>query len=166
MASFQEHGLHVALDTAGYSELEEFQSLTKLADLVLLDLKVLDPDQHRVAVGVSIEPVLRNARWLGGQATRVWIRTPVIPGFTDSPRNISAIASFIREYLPAVERWDLLGFNNLCVVKWDRLGMEFACVDTPLVTEAEMRRLVEVAHESNVPTIRWAGAVDDEASSS
>jgi pyruvate formate lyase activating enzyme len=166
MLSFQDNGLHVALDTAGYSGVEEFESLTSLADLVLLDLKLMDPDQHRAATGVPVEPVLRNARWLGAQSTRVWVRTPVIPGFTDSAQNISAIALFIREHLPLVERWDLLGFNNLCVVKWERLGMEFPCRNTPLATKAEMGQLVEVARESNVPIISWSGVVDDTTASS
>ncbi|MFX1473943.1 MAG: glycyl-radical enzyme activating protein [Promethearchaeota archaeon] len=165
MASFQENGLHVALDTAGYSGVEEFASLASLADLVLLDLKVMNPNQHRAATGVPVDPVLRNARWLGTQSTRVWIRTPVIPGFTDSAQNISAIAVFIREHLPLVERWDLLGFNNLCVVKWERLGMEFPCRNTPLVTRAQMDQLVDVARESDVPVISWSGMVDDKPSS-
>ena len=166
MKSFRDAGLDVALDTAGYSALEEFRSLTGLADLVLLDLKLIEPNQHLAATGVSVEPVLRNAGWLGTQSTRVWIRTPIVPGFTDSAKNISDIASFIRERLPLVERWDLLGFNNLCVVKWERLGMDFPCMNTPLVTEAEMCQLIDVANESDVPTIRWSGVVDGTSASS
>lgn len=157
MTSFRDNGLHVALDTAGYSGLEEFRALVELADLVLLDLKLMDSVEHLAATGVPVEPVLRNARWLGTQSKRVWVRTPIIPGFTDSTRNISAIARFIREGLPSVERWDLLGFNNVCVAKWERLGMDFVCADTPLVSGVRMARLVKVARASQVPQIKWSG---------
>ncbi|MFX1566654.1 MAG: glycyl-radical enzyme activating protein, partial [Promethearchaeota archaeon] len=147
---FSKEGLHRALDTAGYASQEIFQKITKESDLVLLDLKQMNPDLHKKYTGVPLEPILANAKWLGEQEKPVWIRTPIIPGLTDSPNNIAAIAAFIRLHLPNVERWDLLGFNKLCKAKWHRLDRAFPCEDTQLVSEKQITALVETAKNSQI----------------
>ncbi|MFW9830495.1 MAG: glycyl-radical enzyme activating protein [Candidatus Thorarchaeota archaeon] len=158
---FQEAGLHTALDTAGYGPASQFQTLIQNSDLILLDLKQMDPSQHETLTGVPLEPILINARWLGGQNNPVWIRTPIIPGHTDSLDNIAQIAAFIRLNLPNVERWDFLGFNKLCKAKWVRLDRAFPCRDVPLVSKKHMTRLVEMAKESQVTQITWSGATQE-----
>lgn len=165
LARLKASRLHTALDTAGYASPEQFQALVKLSDLVLLDLKLMAPALHRASTGVALGPILHNAKWLGTQPKVVWIRTPVIPGFTDNPRNIAAIAAFIRQHLPTVERWDLLGFNKLCVSKWQRLDMSFTCANTSLVSERQMAQLVGIAQESHVSRITWSGVTREAASS-
>ncbi len=154
-------GIHTTLDTAGYSSASIFKKLVQLSDLTLLDLKILDPDQHKICTGVPIHPILENAKWLGGTVNTAWIRTPIIPGFTDSPSNIAAIATFIRLYMPNVEQWDLLGFNKLCGPKWQRLDRTFPCADTPLIKEKHMSRLMEIAQSSQVEKITWSGVTQE-----
>jgi pyruvate formate lyase activating enzyme len=164
LTRFKRSGLNTAIDTAGYAKPEQFQTLVELSDLVLLDLKILESEKHRVFTGVPVEPILQNAMWLGSQPKSVWIRTPIIPGFTDNSKNIADIAAFIREHIPTVQRWDLLGFNNLCIAKWKRLDMLFTCADTPLVSEEHMTHLVEIARDSQVSQITWSGVTKEIAS--
>ncbi len=147
-------GVHTALDTAGYSSAPIFKKLVQLSDLTLLDLKIMDPDQHKDCTGVPLNPILENAKWLGGEMNKVWIRTPIIPDLTDSPSNIAAIAAFIRLYMPNVEQWDLLGFNRLCNPKWQRLDRPFLFADTALVSEKHIMRLMEIANDSQVEKIK------------
>ena len=158
---FSEEELHSALDTAGYAQTAIFQKLATESDLVLFDLKHMNPKQHQECTGVPLEPILTNAKWLGGQTTPVWIRTPIIPGLTDSSENIAAIATFIRLYLPNVERWDLLGFNKLCKAKWQRLDRPFPCGDTQLVSENQITGLVDTAKDSQVVNITWSGVTQE-----
>jgi pyruvate formate lyase activating enzyme len=91
----------------------------------------------------------------------VWIRTPIIPGFTNQSQNIAAIAAFIRLYMPNVERWDLLGFNKLCKAKWERLDKPFPCAETPLVREKQMTQLIEIASDSQIEHITWSGVTQE-----
>lgn len=163
LTRFKAEGLHTALDTAGYGALDKFRALVTHSNLVLYDLKIVDPEQHQRFTGVPVEPILRNAKWLGAQPKSVWIRTPIIPGFTDNPGNVQGIAAFIRENMSSVERWDLLGFNRLCLPKWQRLDTPFECAETPLVTEQQMTQLVEIANESQVPKITWSGVTREAA---
>jgi pyruvate formate lyase activating enzyme len=89
----------------------------------------------------------------------MWVRTPVIPGYTDSEDNIRAIARFINEQLPGVERFDILAFNNTCEAKYRRLDRIFPLAGQPLVEEERMCRLAEAAAEEGVKVARWSGAV-------
>lgn len=161
---FTHERIHTAIDTAGYGTRTIFQQMVHQTDLVLLDLKLMDPTQHSNCTGVQLEPILENAKWLGGQEKSVWIRTPIIPGLTDHPDNIAAIAAFIRLHLPNVERWDLLGFNKLCKAKWERLDRPFPCAEIRLVSEKHMTHLVETAKESQVEHITWSGVTQESTS--
>ncbi len=160
---FKQENIHTAIDTAGYSPPDQFQILTSLANLILFDLKLLDADRHREYTGVPLQPILDNAKWLGTQEQPLWIRTPIIPGYTDNPENIRAIAQFIKNQLPNVKRWDLLGYNNLCKGKWHRLDMSFPCEATSLVSEAQMMQLMQIARTAKVAHLRWSGVTQEAA---
>ena len=87
----------------------------------------------------------------------MWIRTPVIPGYTDDQENILAIARFISESLPTVQRWDLLAYTNLGQPKYHRLDREYLLEKVPLLTRQEMELTWKAAAEV-VSVARWSGA--------
>jgi pyruvate formate lyase activating enzyme len=154
----RESGIHTAIDTSGHAGQETFAQLVGLSDLVLFDLKHMDPELHREYTGVDVDRIVSNAKWLGAQEKKVWIRTAIIPGHVDQESYVEAIASFIKEHISNAERWDLLCYNNLCVSKWERLDMCFDLADAPLVPEDRIRKLAKVATTSGVP-VTWSGVV-------
>ncbi|MBC7230996.1 MAG: glycyl-radical enzyme activating protein [Actinobacteria bacterium] len=158
MRRLREEGVHLALDTCGGVSWERLGPLVEVADLVLFDLKVMDAEKHRAFTAVPLATVLENARAVARTGRPMWIRTPVIPGYTDGEENIRAIARFIRDELPAVERYDLLAFNNTCDAKYRRLDMVFPLAGEGLLTEERMERLAEAAAEEGVSVARWSGA--------
>jgi pyruvate formate lyase activating enzyme len=151
-------GLHVALDTSGYAAPAVFDPAAAAADMVLLDLKSMNPEAHLAWTGVPLEPVLRSARRLGETRKRVWVRTPVIPGATDSDENITAVARFIADNLPGCDRYDILPFSNICSSKYERLGMEFKFKEAPLVPMERMEELKAVAERAGVPNVVIQGS--------
>jgi pyruvate formate lyase activating enzyme len=77
---------------------------------------------------------------------QLWIRTPLIPGATVSEGNLQGISAFLAENLPdAVERWELCAFNNLCRDKYERLGLKWTFVETPLMSKADLEQAGEWA---------------------
>ena len=106
-------GIPVALDTCGAAPWEQYEAVLPWVDLVLYDLKIWDPDRHRAATGADNARILENARRIAAAGPAMWIRTPVIPGYTDDEANIAALAAFIAGELPTVRRWDLLAYTNL-----------------------------------------------------
>jgi pyruvate formate lyase activating enzyme len=153
----REAGIATALDTCGFAPWERFEWLLPFVDLVLYDLKLVDTARHKAATGADNVRILDNARRIAADGKPMWVRTPIIPGYTDDRENIAAIGSFIHENLPTVERWDLLGFNRLGVPKYRRLGLAYAFESTPYPTRAEMEALHAIAIE-RVPVAVWSGA--------
>ncbi len=150
----QEEKLHTALDTCGAVAPRAFDALLPGCDLILFDLKIMDPEIHKQWTGQTNLQILENLRTVAshirsGSTTKLWIRTPLIPGATASERNIEAIGNFIREDLnDAVERWELCSFNNLCADKYHRLGNDWSMEDVPLLSRAEGETLLSVARSS------------------
>jgi pyruvate formate lyase activating enzyme len=150
-------GLHVALDTCGAVPWDRLERLLPYLDLVLLDLKLLDEDRHLAATGVGNAIILENARRLARRSVAVWVRTPVIPGYTDDEDNILALAEFIRGEMPSVERWDLLAYTNLGRPKYHRLDLPYPLGDEPLLRRETIEALWELAR-AHVACVRWSGA--------
>lgn len=158
LRSCRQSGLHTALDTCGYSSADALERLLGYADMVLLDLKLLDDKRHRELTGVGLGPILESARLVTKSGKPLWIRTPVIPGCTDSEENIGALAAFIGDELRTVERWDLLAFNNTCGAKYRRLDMTWRLEDEPMLAKSRMEALARIARESGVKEVAWSGA--------
>ena len=153
----KEAGIHVALDTCGAASWAQYERILSFVDMTLLDIKMMDGEGHRLATGVDNSPILDNVRRIAAAGKPMWIRTPVIPGYTDDPDNIRAIGAFIREALPMVERWDLLAYTNLGKPKYHRLDLPYVLGDAPLMFRAEMEALWAAAVEM-VPSAKWSGA--------
>ena len=149
----QEEGIHVCLDTCGHISHEIFREVVPRAQLVLYDLKIFNEERHRLHTGVSNRLILENACWLGRSGIPVWIRVPVIPGYTDDAGNIRDIALFIKENLPAAERIDLLGYNDICAADYEKLQLDFPLKGTARVKESTMmdlRRIMEMSGVKNI----------------
>ncbi len=158
MEALKEERIHLALDTCGGVPWKKLEPLADLADLILYDLKSMDPEAHLEWTGIPLGLVLDNARRIAAKGKPIWVRTPVIPGYTDGEENVRRIARFIREELPTVERYDLLAFNNTCDAKYRRLDLIFPLAGHGLIPEGKMIRLAECAGEEGLTVARWSGA--------
>ena len=88
----------------------------------------------------------------------MWIRTPIIPGYTATEDNISGIGRFIVEKLENFpSRWDLLSFNRLCVDKYSRLDLDWILKDEPLMTKEEIEYFFNIAKSTGVKFVHWSG---------
>lgn len=153
----QQEDLHVALDTSGFALPKRLEAVLAHVDLVLFDLKQIDAQAHRKLAGVPLERVLANLALVAGSGLPVWVRTPVIPGHTDTEENLRGIAEHLAKHLPALERYDLLAFSNLCTAKYEMFGNRFSLADTPLLTAEEMERLAAVVRAAGIESVRWSG---------
>jgi pyruvate formate lyase activating enzyme len=94
------------------------EPLVELSDLVMIDLKLADDKEHRRWLGRSNEQILDNAARLSGR--NVEVRVPLVPGVTDTPRNLEGIFSFMRR--AGLDRVGLLPFNPSLGAKYEWLG--------------------------------------------
>ncbi len=109
-----------AVETSGYAPEDVFLGLARRMELVYMDVKLADDAQHRRYTGVSNAPILRNLAALRQSGIPAVIRTPLIPGITDTQENLAAIRALIGD-LP----WEQLPYNALAGAKYEMLGMAY-----------------------------------------
>ncbi len=115
----KEAGLHTTLDTCGCASWATMKKLLDDVDLVLYDIKHMDPRKHREATGKDNRLILRNLMRIGVHKP-LRIRVPLIPGFNDGPEEVRAIVHFVKEEINSVPI-DLLPYNKLGENKYDLL---------------------------------------------
>jgi len=135
-----EHGIHTALDTSGYAGWQEMEEILKYVDLVLYDIKQIDPAKHAQYTGVSNELILENARRISKKGIPMVIRIPVIPGYTDGEESIRGILEFAC-ILKRVAKVDLLPFHRLGEPKYKKLGRNYVFESTQPPTDEHMQKL-------------------------
>ncbi len=157
-------GVHVALDTAGLCARQTLLDLAAEADLVLFDLKAVDPELHRRLTGQRSERILENLERLLAQDVgrpAIWIRTPLIPGDTDTDSNLGAIAAWLAAHpTERIARWELCAFNPLCADKYRRQGRFWPYDGVRPQDEGTLRHIEAVARESGLAPdrVRATGA--------
>ena len=145
----KQEGVHTALDTSGrpFTEEEPFYShfcrLMEHTDLVLLDLKQLDPAAHHSLTGQPNDSILAMARWLSDHGIPMWIRRVLVPGLTDDPEELARLRDFIAS-LNGVQRVEILPYHTLALGKWQQLGIPYPLPDTPPPTPEQISRAEEI----------------------
>ena len=117
-------GVHTAIETSMQGPRTALETLLPVTDQFLVDIKLLDGEEHRRLLGVDNRLILDNYRFLCENGANVLTRTPLIPGYTDSENNIRSIARFIRLVDPEA-RYELLNFNPLCRSKYSALEQDY-----------------------------------------
>jgi pyruvate formate lyase activating enzyme len=140
-------GLHTALDTSGYLGRMADEEILSLTDLVLLDIKSGLPDVYKDVTGVELQPTLDFARRLSDMGKPVWVRFVMVPGLTNGPDNVAAVAQIVKG-LTNVQRVEILPFHKMGEYKWERLGLQYRLKDTNEPTADDVRavRAVFTAH--------------------
>ena len=128
----REQGIQTAFDTSGAVSLKELEAVLLLSDLLFLDLKIIDAENSKFYTGLDMGKLRDSLRWLKRfilstpDSPTLTIRTPLIPGLTDSDENFLAIAGVITELGEEnVDEWELCKFNNLCADKYLKLNKKW-----------------------------------------
>jgi pyruvate formate lyase activating enzyme len=121
-------GIHTALDTNGALGDRVSDEELRHIDLVLLDIKSWNPDEHRRLTGMELAPVLSFARRLALLDRPVWLRYVLVPGHSDNLDDIARLARFCRE-LGNIQRVDVLPFHQMGRFKWKELKLDYTLSD-------------------------------------
>lgn len=133
-------GIHTCLDTSGITFrpdspriMDQFDKLIRVTNLVMLDIKHIDPEGHRKLTGQPLEPVLAFARYLNHHDIPLWIRHVVVPGITDDPDELYRLGRFLST-LHNLKALDVLPYHDMGKVKYEKLGLEYPLKDTVPLT--------------------------------
>ncbi len=139
----KELGLHTALDTSGFTGHMADDELLSLTDLVLLDIKHINPEGYKGLTGVSLQPTLDFAKRLAEKNIPVWLRHVLVPGYTDSLEDLAELADFIRD-MKNIQRVEILPLHKLGEWKWKKMGLDYKLSEI----EEPSEELVAVACET------------------
>ncbi|MCM1438924.1 MAG: pyruvate formate-lyase-activating protein [Roseburia sp.] len=121
-------GVHTALDTSGIcytpENAERVDKLLAVTDLVLLDIKHIDDEEHKKLTGRSNKNVLAFAKYLSSVGKPVWIRHVLVPEITDNDGYLTRLAKFIST-LETVERVEVLPYHTMGEIKYKNLGISY-----------------------------------------
>ena len=145
----KEAGLHTAIESAASAPFSEIEKLLPYLDLYLMDIKHMDGAKHKEYTGVDNSRILENAKRIAQSGVELIIRTPVIPGFNDTPEEIKAISSFAGS-LPGVCEHHLLPYHRLGMDKYWGLGRNYALKEIEPPTKEKMEYLLSVAQTSGL----------------
>lgn len=130
----KENDINTAIDTAGQPFTREepffskFSELMKYTDLVMLDIKEINPERHKHITGFDNDNILDMARYLSDINKPVWLRHVLVPTLSDFDEDLDKLSEFIKT-LGNVERVDVLPYHSLGVFKWKNLGIKYELDD-------------------------------------
>ena len=141
----KEQGIHTCLDTSGITYHpgetpynEKLDKLMTMTDLVLLDIKHIDPVIHKDLTGHDNSGILAFARYLSEKQIPVWIRHVVVPGITDDPKQLARLGAFLAT-LTNVQALDVLPYHIMGVSKYKELDIPYPLEGIPAATQKQAK---------------------------
>ncbi|MBO5561729.1 MAG: pyruvate formate lyase-activating protein [Firmicutes bacterium] len=147
----KQNGVHTVIDTAGQPFTREepyfskFNELMELTDLLLLDIKHIDDEEHRRITGMTNKNILDMAKYLSDIKKPVWIRHVLVPQWSDNDEYLEKLAAFI-DGLENVERVEVLPYHDLGMAKYEKLGIEYKLKDIRPPDEERIKNAEKILH--------------------
>lgn len=142
-------GIHTAIETNLAWPWERVASVLPVTDLLMMDIKLMDPARHEQWTGEGNEQVLDNARRLSAEQVALIVRTPVVEGVNADAAEIGRVADFIRDF-PNLLYYELLTYHPLGAGKYESLGLDYPPADLAPPSPEAMATLADAARRRGV----------------
>ena len=142
-----EEGINVCIDTNGGVWNPAVEELLKEVDLVLLDVKQINPTRHESLTGRSNTQTLKTALWLADIGTPFWLRYVLVPGSSDFEEDIRMLGEHFKDYR-MIQRVEILPYHTLGIHKYETLGQEYALKDTKTNTPEQLQKAESLFKEN------------------
>ncbi|MBQ8596271.1 MAG: pyruvate formate lyase-activating protein [Lachnospiraceae bacterium] len=131
------NNVHTCIDTSGIAYkpgntafIEKLDKLMTLTDLVMLDIKHIDPEKHKELTSQPNEGILAFASYLEDRGVDMWIRHVVVPGLTDDDKYLFDLGYFIGQF-SNLKALDVLPYHTMGENKYEKLGIEYKLAGVP-----------------------------------
>lgn len=163
LTACKSENIHTCLETALHCPEKIIAKVYPAADLIITDIKHMDPAQHRAYTGVENALILSNIAFLARNRVPLIIRIPVIPGINNDKTNIQATAQFITERLDnRIIELQLLPYRPLGLEKYEALGRPYPMEDKNIpgaeAVHQETLRLADCFKSFGIPAVAGANS--------
>ena len=142
----KEQGINVCIDTNGGIWNPAVEELLKEIDLVLLDVKQINPERHLSLTERSNEQTLKTAQWLEDNGKPFWLRYVLVPGISDFEEDIRALGEHFKHF-KMLQRVEVLPYHTLGIHKYETMGQEYKLKDTKTNTPEQLDRALDLFKE-------------------
>ncbi|MGN0449739.1 MAG: pyruvate formate-lyase-activating protein [Ruminococcus sp.] len=146
-------GISTCLDTSGVmfdrdnsERMKKIDRLLDVCDLVMLDIKHIDEDEHKKLTGHSNKNILDFARYLDEKNMQMRVRHVIVPNITDNRDELLKLGRFLKPF-KNIEKIETLPYHTLGKVKYDNLGLDYPLGDTPQLSESDADMALEIIRE-------------------
>lgn len=150
IAALHDHGIHCAIDTSGHFPFSAARPALTDADLLLLDIKALDPELCRTITRKDNTGALRTLAFREQIGKPVWIRHVLLPGYTLKQKPLEQLADFLRMYR-CVEKVELLPFHKMGEFKWQELKLPYQLDEVPAPCDEEIAMARSIFEKAGLP---------------
>lgn len=138
----KEQNIHTCIDTSGVTYnpdnaayMKKLQEVMEYTDLVMLDIKHIDPESHKNLTGKDNKNILLFAKYLESKNIPLWIRHVVVEGYTDKKEDLIELGEFIGS-LKNLKALDVIPYHSMGESKYKELGIKYPLEGlSPLTTE-------------------------------
>ena len=142
----KEQGINVCIDTNGGIWNPAVEELMQEIDLVLLDVKQINPERHLNLTERSNEQTLKTAQWLEDNSKPFWLRYVLVPGISDFEEDIRAFGEHFKNF-KMIQRVEILPYHTLGIHKYETMGQEYKLKDTKTNTPEQLDRAMALFNE-------------------
>ncbi|HSP48244.1 MAG TPA: pyruvate formate-lyase-activating protein [Clostridiaceae bacterium] len=141
----RKEGIHTVLDTAGYG-FGDYREILANTDLVLFDMKHIDPENYLMLTGRSGETAWRFLDAVQEAGVKMWVRHVVVPGITDGEGHIRKLAAKLKP-LKGVIKVELLPYHTLGQNKYEEMNIRYKLDGVEAMDRDACERLSDLLFE-------------------
>lgn len=133
-------GIPVAIETCGFTPWRNFEKILDNIDLVMFDVKHMDPKRHKELCGRSNQLILDNLKRLSQRDdVEVVVRVPIIPGLNDTENNVNNTARFVASLNGNIKGVEILPYHKFGEKKYERLGRKYTLKGLKIPSDEHMQ---------------------------
>ena len=142
--------IHTALDTSGFIYSPKALEVLEFVDLVLLDIKAIDPTLYKSLTSVKLENTLKFLDYLEEKNIDTWVRHVIVPDLTDKDEQLEKLAQYLTHY-QVVKKIELLPYHTMGIHKYEQLSLNYTLKDTPALSPERLANAKRIFEEYNLP---------------
>ncbi|MBP3621343.1 MAG: pyruvate formate lyase-activating protein [Lachnospiraceae bacterium] len=135
--------IHTCLDTSGIQFrrnkpdiFAKYERLMKVTDLIMLDIKHIDPVEHKNLTGQPQDNILDFLKFMDEQEKTIWIRHVLVPGITLNETYLKQLGEYMAQF-KHIKALDVLPYHSMGVEKYEKLGKPYPLAGVPEATKEQ-----------------------------
>lgn len=142
----KKEGIHTAIETAGMVSIDTMKLVLPIIDLIYLDFKHINPEEHFRTIGAYPDQIKKNLKWISQYSDKLIIRIPIIPKINNDEETLHQMFSFLSKEISGC-KVELLPFHRLGLGKYEGLGMKYAMKDIANLEDSDCEKLALIGRK-------------------